>query len=315
MTKRDGVPKNQHYMNVGYLRRFSIDPNLKEREKLMIYRFGKGNNNFTEVKIVSQCSDLFYYSRINAVKFEKTLKILEDKFSEILDKLDENQELSGEDEAILLRGLIIQHLRTTAYRTEIEYIEVEKGEYREYENSDRIIDDAFRVYTLTKMVDDSGRHYSNLSSAVESGFRWGSPIDPKWKFINLILDVSKISTHRFVTSCRPVLLFETPDSEIVFSLIILPYSPEKVLIAYYEDYHELIEGKVGNISDIDYINSHIVIRAGDAILSDIKIQRNEKNSDVLDKIGNKSNLGYSNEEGINLEITTYKNQISFLKSK
>ncbi|OLS22974.1 MAG: hypothetical protein HeimC2_28390 [Candidatus Heimdallarchaeota archaeon LC_2] len=41
----------------------------------------------------------------------------------------------------------------------------------------------------------------------------------------------------------------------------------------------------------------------------------EGSPDVLDKIGNKSNLGYSNEEGINLEITTYKNQISFLKSK
>lgn len=312
---QSNFPKNQHYMNVSYLRRFSIDPTIDNRKKLMIFRLDKGHQTSKLVPTESQCFDPFYYSKIEASarSMEDALRMMENNFGKIVDKLVKDKDLSSKEEASLFRILIIQHLRTRSYKSHIEHVKLEDNTYREYENYERLLDDAFRLFTLINSFGINNEKYVSFKEVIDAGHRIDAPIDKNWKYINLRIDEKISNRYRFVTSCHPVLLFSNNSAKIPVTLIIMPYTPIKAIIAYHDTYHKLIKNKVGTQSDIGYINQNIIIRAEKEILSNFEINY-ANNSTLFELIGSQSKLGYSTQEGLNLEVTNYIDELSILKN-
>jgi uncharacterized protein DUF4238 len=108
--------KKQHYLPAAYLKYFSIDPQNCNRGSSVLRFDGK---TLKQVRVVSQCSSDYFYSKEKAAETEKMFQVNENAYCDCVDRIRTGKDLEGRNLGDLLLSAFDFHLRNGIHKNRI----------------------------------------------------------------------------------------------------------------------------------------------------------------------------------------------------
>ena len=237
--------KWQHWLPVGYLRRFTHDPAVNNR-KASVWRFDGTSSKL--VKAVKECAGNHTYSSSRPAHAETSFHEMENDFPRLIDNVQRGEQLTRREQYQLLLILFDFHLRNVAHdvlSNEERFDAYQRAAWH------------FACQVCAGVTTDDFQVLCDSMAA-------------RWTVVIVTSD-----TTRFLTSDHPTLLFSA--GEDLVSAAMLPVSPSSLLFAFRSDRISQSSSKA-TVTDVGLLNGLQCKQSIAAIYSDHALTKSEEAS-------------------------------------